>query len=144
MGPSSDILQNLPIRQVGQQLCHIFIRESSDHNNLLKSLEEETTVLNTGKCPPLYHGGLKKIVQPIMIPLFCNADQPERQELYRTKLGKASNHARWRYSCNYNKVGSFLPSYERCKSKVERFCKRGQLMFQENRCNLCTNWEYLG
>ena len=109
----------------------------------MKSLEEDITELSIGKCPPMYHGGLKKIVQPILVPLLRHADQPERRELYGTKLGKGSNHARWRYSCNFNEVGMLLPSCKSCKKAVMKFCTERQGTYEVGRCDKCSNWEFL-
>ena len=86
---------------------------------------------------------LGKIVQPILVPLFRHADQPERRELYRTKLGKGSNHARWRYSCNFNEVGMLLPSCKSCKKAVMKFCTERQGTYEVGRCDKCSNWEFL-
>ena len=113
--------------------------KSTNHEPVLKSLEEDITELSTGKCPPMYHGGLKKIVQPILVPLLRHADQPERRELYGTKLGKGSNHARWRYSCNFNEVGMLLPSCKSCKKAVMKFCTERQGTYEVGRCDKCSN-----
>ena len=117
--------------------------KGAKHDDILKSLEDEIFELSTGKCPPLYHGGLKKIVQPILFPLLRHADQPERREIYGTKLGKGSNHARWRYSCNFNEVGMLLPSCETCKKHVVTLCMESKWNSEIGKCKNCSNWEFL-
>ena len=69
--------------------------KGNDHEPALKSIEQEISSYRSGNCPILYHGGLKKMVKPLLIPLLQHADQPERREIFGTKLGQGTNHARW-------------------------------------------------
>ena len=62
--------------------------KSDSHEEVIKLLDDEIQRFNHGKCPPLYHGGLNKFVLPVIVPILHHADQPEKRELYGTKLGK--------------------------------------------------------
>ena len=120
--------------------------KSEDHEEVLSLLDNEMQDFRSGKCPPLYHGGLKRVVKPILLPLLHHADQPERREIYGTKLGRGSNHARWRYSFYYNQLGHLLPSCKTCCDIIKERCVMGKdvnvtpLVL----CVECSNWEFLG
>ena len=82
--------------------------KSEDHEEVLSLLDNEMQDFRSGKCPPLHHGGLKRVVKPTLLPIMHHADQPERREIRGTKLGRGSNHARWRYCLYYNQLGHLL------------------------------------
>ena len=99
-------------------------------------MEEETTVLNTGKCTHLYHGGLKKIFQPIMIPLFAmqtnqNANNFAEQSLERqetmqggvtpviiTKLDNFCHHVKDAKA----KLNDFAKDASQCFKRIDAIC----------------------
>ena len=118
--------------------------KGSDHSVVLRSFEEDINMLRSGRCPLIYHGGLQKMVKPILFPTIRHGDQPERRLLYGLKLGKGSSHARWRYSLNYNKVGHHLPSCKSCADLIiaQLRNRNGSLQYNEKICANCTNWEF--
>ena len=117
--------------------------KSNDHEPELLAIEEEIARFRSGHCPLLYHGGLKKLVKPVILPLIHHADQPERREIFGTKLGQGTNHARWRYSFNYNAVGHFLPSCIHCRVVINDYCQ-GKSKSTPGKCEACVSWEFLG
>ena len=118
------------------------IGDKSDyHSEIVEKIEEEMSLLRSGRCPLLYDGKLKRMVQPIVVPLLRHADQPERRELYGLKLGKGSNHARWRYSVDLATAASSLPSCEACKEIINKACIERKTPI-EMKCKDCANWEF--
>ena len=120
--------------------------KSEDHEEVLSLLDHEMQDFRIGKCPPLHHGGLKRVVRPMLLPLLHHADQPERRETYGTKLGKGSNHARWRYCFNYEQIGHLLPSCNTCRAIVSERCVMGKDVDVTALvvCDKCSSWEFLG
>ena len=112
------------------------------HDSIVEKIEQEINALRYGKCPLLYHGGLKKMVQPIVLPLLRHADQPERRELFGLKLGKGSNHSCWRYTMDPKTSALFLPSCDKCKALIEKACLGISSPLLETSCDKCANWEF--
>ena len=112
----------------------------------MKLLDDDMERFSNGDCPPLYHGCLKKIVLPVIVPILHHADQPEKREVFGTKLGKGSNHSRWRYSLNFNEVGHLLPSCDVCKPIIMQRCEKGRHFSTSSLdlCQNCSNWAFLG
>ena len=115
--------------------------KSADHSEIVEKIEKEMDLLRSGRCPLLYDGSLKRMVQPIVVPLLRHADQPERRELYGLKLGKGSNHARWRYSVDLKTAASALPSCEVCKAMLNKSCLERKIPIPI-KCKDCANWEF--
>ena len=108
------------------------------HEEVMKLLDDDMERFSNGDCPPLYHGCLKKIVLPVIVPILHHTDQPEKREVFGTKLGKGSNYCRWRYSLNFNEVGHLLPSCDVCKSIIMQRCEKGR-HFNTSSLDSCQN-----
>ena len=87
------------------QIQHIYIlaigNKGSNHTPLLCQIAEETNNCRNGRLPLMFHGRLNKYIQPIVVPILRHKDQPERRSIYMLKLGKETNHARWRFSIDF-------------------------------------------
>ena len=83
-------------------ISHTYIlaigNKGSNHNPILNKIEKEINSIRNGSLPLMYHGYLQKLIKPIIIPILRHADQPERRSINMLKLGKETNHARWKYS----------------------------------------------
>ena len=130
----------------GDELASTYIlslqSKSNEHETELMAIEEEISRYRSGDCPMLYHGGLRKMVKPLIFPLLHHADQPERREIFGTKLGQGTNHARCRYSFNFKAIHQLLPSCPQCKPIIDDYC-RGISSLVPKKCESCTNWEFL-
>ena len=121
--------------------------KGANHQPILKKIENE---INTFRLPNksdmFYHNILQKKLTVISFPLVRHGDQPERRGINYLKLGKQSNHARWRHSLDIKNAGNFLPSCLACKEAVCLFFKQ----YDSNRslkvpgltCSQCTNWNF--
>jgi len=89
--------------------------KGEDHDDVLRSVQEEINLLAEGRCPPMFHGKRKEMVQPFLEVKFKHGDQPDRRATNGLKGGKATNHARWRTSFDYKSRRSFLPSCKNCR-----------------------------
>ena len=65
-----------------------------------------------------YHNTLKKELTVISFLLVRHGDQLERRGINYLKLGKQSNHARWRHSLDIKNAGKFLLSCLSCKETL--------------------------
>ena len=75
--------------------------------------------------------------------MLKHTDQPERRGIQRLKLGKGSNHSRWRYELDINKYGHYLPSCSSCKMSIEKRFESSTLHVSPiPQCSACSNWSY--
>ena len=119
--------------------------KGSDHSKVLNLVEKDIEMLHSGKANFLYYGKVLKMVQPLLSPMLKHGDQPERRGLYGLKLGRGTNHARWRYSLDYKAVGKNLSSCEQCCAQLV-LCITGSICIKDlnaytEKCTTCTNWE---
>ena len=118
--------------------------KGADHEPVLTTIEKELNSLRNGSAPLMYHGGLQEMVQPVFAPIVRHGDQPERRALNGLKLGKGTNHARWRHSLAFKEVGKFLPSCDACNARlVCLFTETGDHGNEfDTSCMNCTNWSF--
>ena len=93
----------------------------------------------------MFHGTLNKLLRPIVIPVLRHVDQPERRGINMLKLGKESNHARWKYSLNIKSCGHKLHSCTKCSALIEQYFLDGLNTPGFNNlfsCTQCSNWSF--
>ena len=104
-------------------ISHTYIlaigNKGSNHIPILNLIEQEIKSIQNGSSPLMFHGSLGKFVRPIIIPILRHADQPERRSINMLKLGKETNHARWKYSLDIKQCHSKIPSCEKCSSLIQ-------------------------
>ena len=120
--------------------------KGSDHIPVLTHIEKELNMIRDGGLRQIYHGSLQKYVNPVLIPLLRHGDQPERRSINMLKLGKETNHARWRYSLNIRSCKSKLPSCPQCVIEINACLKEGNDLDCSKIfgiiCNECSNWSF--
>ena len=115
--------------------------KGEDHDDVLRSVQEEINLLAEGRCPPMFHGKRKEMVQPFLEVKFKHGDQPDRRATNGLKGGKATNHARWRTSFDYKARRSFLPSCENCRVLLNSRFSRPLFDCTFTPCGVkCTSW----
>ena len=139
-------MKNYDAKQFGNTRVVSLCGKSEDYEEVLYLLDNEIQDFRSGKCPPLCHSRLKKVVKPMLLPLLHHADQPERRETCGTKLRRWSNRARWRYSLYCNQLGHLLPSCKTCRDVIRERCVIGKDVNVTPlvSCVECSNWEFLG
>lgn len=136
---SNDEVSNTYILAMGNK--------GGNHQPIMKQIEAEINTyrkINTSEM--FYHFFQKQNIYIAAFPLVRHGDQPERRGINFLKLGKESNHARWRHSCDIKEVGHFLPSCHKCRKKIEEFFRNIQRTENDTHlsltCEVCTSWEF--
>jgi len=121
--------------------------KGADHQPILKKIEKEINSFRVyNPSERFYHCYLKKKLTVISFPLVRHGDQPERRSINFLKLGKQSNHARWRHSLDIKNAGKYLPSCDYCQKKINCFFQKYDLDRSLQKptltCTECTNWSF--
>ena len=96
--------------------------KGANHQPIMKEIETEiNNYRKLNRSETYYHFFQKKKMYIAAFPLLRHGDQPERRGINFLKLGKESNHARWRHSLDIKQVGHFLPSCPECQKKLKLF-----------------------
>lgn len=122
--------------------------KGANHTQVLTLIEEEINEVRQGMINECFHGTFNVHIHPVAIPLLRHGDQPERRSINMLKLGKETNHARWRYSLNISLVKDSLSSCEMCYRRINNHLKTHS-DFSENdnvilsfNCRVCSNWSF--
>ena len=117
--------------------------KGTDHGNVLRMIYTQMDILRKGNSDKMFYAKENRMVVPIFFPMLKHADQPERRGIQRLKLGKGSNHSRWRYVLDVNKYGHYLPSCSPYKISIEKQFESSTLNVSAiPECSACANWSY--
>ena len=122
--------------------------KGSNHLPVLSRIEREINEVRCGNISMFYQGTLNLHIQPIAIPLLRHGDQPERRSINMLKLGKETNHARWRHSLNISLVKDKLPSCCLCSTIISNHLKHNSNCYDHDHdilakeCGMCSNWSF--
>ena len=130
-------------------ISHTYIlaigNKGSNHSPVLNKIETELKHIRNGRLGPMFHDTLYKHVIPVVIPILRHGDQPERRGINMLKLGKETNHARWRYSLDYKNCLTKLPSCSVCAQKIECYVLSNtseSFNIDSHECFQCSNWSF--
>ena len=122
--------------------------KGADHQPVLSLIEREINEVRSGGMEMSYHGTLCRYILPIAFPLLRHGDQPERRSINMLKLGKETNHARWRHSLDIQVMSKYLPSCHQCSSQISNHLKTNSNNFDGDKlilgkdCIICSNWSF--
>lgn len=117
--------------------------KGSDHRKVLRRILADLTTLRSEISPLRSYVGVGLPPIPVSLEVFAYlGDQPERRGLNFLMLGGSTHHARWRYSCNTEKLSDVLRACSYCENMSLQMATSGimnpdQLLFV---CSKCTNW----
>ena len=122
--------------------------KGSNHHPVLQKIEKEINEVRSGKMYSTYHGKLNIFIKPVAVPILRHGDQPERRSINMLKLGKETNHARWRHSLDIKSVKDRLPSCSLCCLNISNHLKQNCTTFDKDedilsyQCSNCSNWSF--
>ena len=119
--------------------------KGADHQPVLSFIEREINEVRSGSKEMSYHGTLCRYILSIAFPLLRHGNQPERRSINMLKLGKKTNHARWRHSLDIEVMCKYLPSCYQCSSQIPNHLKTnsnnfdGDKQILEKHCIICSD-----
>ena len=115
--------------------------KGEDHDDVMQTIQSEINILSEGRCPPMFDGKRKEMVQPYLEVRLKHGDQPDRRATNGLKGGKATNHARWRTSFDYKNRRHFLPSCDECRVRLNSRFTTPEFDTSFVECGTkCTSW----